>query len=110
KAIVDGTPAPPSDVAPRARRRALRGDLDTIVGKALKKDPGERYASVTAFADDLGRYVRHEPIAARPDALAYRAAKFVRRNRTAVALAALAFAASIAGVAATLVQARTTRA
>src|SRR5207245_1098682 len=81
-----------------------------IVGKALKKDPGERYASVTAFADDLGRYVRHEPIAARPDALTYRAAKFVRRNRTAVALGALALTASIVGVAATLVQARTTRA
>src|SRR5580700_11531841 len=71
-------------------RRELRGDLDTIVGKALKKNPQERYASVTAFADDLQRYLKHEPISARPDTLAYRTAKFLRRNRTAVLLTATA--------------------
>ena len=71
-------------------RRELRGDLDTIVGKALKKNPQERYASVTAFADDLQRYLKHEPISARPDTLAYRTAKFLRRNRTAVLLTAAA--------------------
>ena len=73
-------------------RRELRGDLDTIVGKALKKNPQERYASVTAFADDLQRYLKHEPISARPDTLAYRTAKFVRRNRTVVVLTATAIA------------------
>ena len=67
-------------------RRELRGDLDTIVGKALKKVPQERYGSVTGLADDLQRYLKHEPISARPDALAYRTAKFLRRNRTVVAL------------------------
>jgi eukaryotic-like serine/threonine-protein kinase len=61
-------------------RRALRGDLDTIVAKALKRDPSERYASVTAMADDLHRFLRHEPISARPDTLGYRAAQFVRRH------------------------------
>ena len=71
-------------------RRELRGDLDTIVGKALKKDPQERYASVTGFADDLQRYLQHEPISARPDTLAYHTAKFLRRNRTVVALSAAA--------------------
>jgi len=71
-------------------RRELRGDLDTIVGKALKKDPQERYASVTGLADDLQRYLKHEPISARPDALAYRTTKFLRRNRTVVALTAAA--------------------
>ena len=129
KAIVDTEPLRVSDVVARrprsgerttnaARRattpdklrRLLRGDLDTIVAKALKKNPQERYASVTAFADDLRRYLKHEPISARPDTLAYRTAKFVRRNRTAVALAALAFLAAVAGVVGTLIQARTARA
>jgi len=71
---------------PDALRRELRGDLDTIVAKTLKKDPAERYPSVTALAEDLRRFLRHEPIGARPDTLRYRAAKFVRRNGLAVAL------------------------
>lgn len=65
--------------------RLLRGDLDTIVGKALKKNPRERYGSIESFAEDLQRYLRHEPINARPDTLVYRATKFVRRHRTSVA-------------------------
>ena len=76
-----------SSVAPN--RQALRGDLDNIVAKALKQAPGERYASVSAMADDLGRYLRHEPVAARRDTLAYRTAKFVRRRRAPVAVAAV---------------------
>src|SRR5580698_8149714 len=71
---------------PDKLRRELRGDLDTIVGKALKKNPPERYASVTGFAEDLQRYLKQEPISARPDTLTYRTAKFLRRNRTVVAL------------------------
>jgi serine/threonine-protein kinase len=50
---------------PERLAHALRGDLDNIVGKALKKDPAERYASVTAFADDIRRYLDHEPVSAR---------------------------------------------
>lgn len=94
---------------PDKLRRAVRGDLETIVGKALKKNPRERYSSVTALAEDLQRYLKHEPISARPDSLTYRATKFVRRNRTAVALATLAMAAVVAGVVGTLIQARTVR-
>src|SRR5580692_5432530 len=86
RAIVDKEPTRPSEIVSvgsgseetttnAARRtttpdklsRLLRGDLDTIIAKALKKDPRERYASVTAMADDLRRYLRHEPISARPD-------------------------------------------
>jgi serine/threonine protein kinase/tetratricopeptide (TPR) repeat protein len=72
---------------PDGLQRQLRGDLDTIVGKALKKNPAERYISVAAFADDLRRYLEHEPISARPDAINYRLGKFVRRNRVAVTVA-----------------------
>lgn len=90
-------------------QRQLRGDLDTIVAKALKKSPEERYRSVTAFADDLGRYLKHEPISARADTLAYRTGKFVRRNRTVVALTTLAVLAIISGVIGILTQTRTAR-
>jgi eukaryotic-like serine/threonine-protein kinase len=129
KAIVDIEPTRPSGIVtpirtnaketithaarrtttPEKLRRLLRGDLDTIVTKALKKNPQERYASVVALADDLRRHLRHEPISARPDTLAYRATKFVRRNRTVVALGVLALLASCAGIVGTLIQARTTR-
>ena len=95
---------------PERLRRMLRGDLDTIVAKALKKDPSERYTSVTALADDLGRYLRNEPISARPDTVSYRAVKFVRRNSTVVALAGVAVAASSAGLVGTALQVRSTRA
>ena len=124
KAILDTEPQRASDAVdpedataaatkrattPEKLRRQLRGDLDTIVAKALKKNPAERYSSVTALADDLQRYLRQEPISARPDTFGYRAAKFVRRNRTAVALVVLAFLAIISGVTGTLLQARAAR-
>ncbi len=129
KAIVDAEPQRLSDIvsdrkenalcarrnaierstSPSRLRRALCGDLDTIVAKALKKNPVERYASVTAFADDLRRYLKHEPISARPDSLAYRTGKFVRRHRRALALATLATIATVAGISGTLLQARKAR-
>lgn len=124
KAIVESEPPRASDVVvlagakvaaenrsctPDKLRRLLGGDLDTILGKALKKKCQERYGSVTALAEDLQHYLKHEPISARPDSMAYRARKFVRRNRAAVALASLAIAAMAAGVAGTLIQARTAR-
>ena len=90
-------------------RRVLRGDLDTILAKALKKDPRERYASVAAFADDLRRYLKCEPIEARPDTLMYRAGKFVRRNRGAVIIALLALVGVATGITGMLLQARTAR-
>jgi serine/threonine protein kinase len=65
--------------SPEKLRRRLRGDLDTIVAKTLKKIPHERYTSVTVLADDLKRYLRHEPISARPDSIGYRSARFLRR-------------------------------
>jgi serine/threonine protein kinase/tetratricopeptide (TPR) repeat protein len=89
RAIVETEPARVSDaIEPRGRRRTLRGDLDAIVAKALKKNPFERYATVTALADDIGRYLRHEPISVRPHTLRYRTAKFVRRHVVGVAMSA----------------------
>jgi serine/threonine protein kinase len=76
--------------------RLYRGDLDNILLKALKKNPAERYASVTAFADDLARYLKHEPVGARRDSVGYRLAKFVRRNRVAV-IAGLVVAGGLVG-------------
>jgi eukaryotic-like serine/threonine-protein kinase len=64
------------------------GDLDTVLAKALRKAPAERYQTVDAFGDDVSRWLRHEPVSARPDSLAYRARKFARRHRGAVAAAA----------------------
>ncbi|HEY7098056.1 MAG TPA: serine/threonine-protein kinase [Terriglobales bacterium] len=94
---------------PEKLSRMLRGDLDTIVSKALKKDPLERYPTVMALAEDLRRYLNDKPISARPETLVYRTAKFVRRNRGAVALATLASVATFAGTAGTLVQSHTAR-
>jgi eukaryotic-like serine/threonine-protein kinase len=110
KAIVDTNPRRPSEAAQgEALRRQLRGDLDTIVTKALKKDPTERYRSVDAMAADVRHYLAHEPIGARPDTFGYRAAKFVRRHRTGVALTALAAIGALAGTAAILWQAEEAR-
>src|SRR5262249_55621777 len=74
---------------PDRLRRALGGDLETIVGRALKIDPCERYPSVAEFADDLHRFLAHQPISARADAIGYRARKFVRRHPRVVAAAAI---------------------
>ena len=120
KAIVETEPLRASEAVVRAQhggggastekvRQQLRGDLDTILAKALKKNPRERYTSVTAMMDDLRRYLTHEPISARPDTVAYRVSKFVQRNGVAVALSTFALCAMIAGAAGTLIQARTAR-
>jgi len=101
EAIAAVEPVPPSrarltEAAAAARattvrrlRRTLAGDLDTIVLKALKKSPRERYASAQALADDLVRYARGAPVLAQPDTASYRAVKFLGRHRAGVAGAAL---------------------
>ncbi|MEM7248593.1 MAG: serine/threonine-protein kinase, partial [Acidobacteriota bacterium] len=68
---------------------SLRGDLEAIIGKALEKDRDRRYASVDEFLDDLERYLRHQPVVARPPTLRYRLARFIRRNRAVSAALAL---------------------
>ena len=82
---------------PRKLQALLRGDLDNIVAKALRKRPAERYASVEALADDLRRHLRDEPVSARADSFAYRAAKFVRRHRGGVVATVIVVLAAVAG-------------
>ena len=88
-AILHQEVSPPSRAAADAvRQRVIRGDLDTIVGKALQKVPAQRYVTVAAFADDLRRWLDGHPVLAQPDRWTYRAGKFLRRNRVPVAIAA----------------------
>ena len=76
----------PSEAAnDRQRAKALKGDLDAVIGKALKREPAERYQSAAAFADDLERYLEDQPVQAQPDSRAYRLRKFVTRNALPVA-------------------------
>ncbi len=75
--------------------RALAGDLDNIVAKAMQHDPARRYATAAAMADDLRRHLARQPVLARPPSLAYLARRFVQRQR--VPLAALATALLVAG-------------
>ena len=75
---------------PEALRRALRGDIDSIVRKALEKDPSDRYASASELSADLVRALHHQPIRARPAGLRYRAAKFARRRTQALVLGGIA--------------------
>ncbi|MBS1824779.1 MAG: protein kinase [Acidobacteria bacterium] len=86
--------------------RALAGDLDNVIAKATSKEPQRRYSSAADFHADLTRYLEGRPVLARESTFPYRAAKFIRRNRGAVAASVLLAAAVAAGVASTLHQAR----
>ncbi len=85
EALVDAATRTPEQT--RRFRKQLRGDLDAIVLKALRSAPARRYGSVEKLADDVEHYQRGLPVAARAGSWRYRAGKFVRRNRTAVAVA-----------------------
>jgi len=65
---------------PAELQRQLRGDLDWITMKAVEKDPSRRYATVSELSADIGRYLTHEPVLARPASTTYRARKYVRRH------------------------------
>ena len=104
QAILNVEPQRPSEVGSAAG--VLRGDLDTITLKALKKLPEERYATVNALADDVARYLDGRPVLARPDSTRYRLAKFFGRHKLGVASAAAALIAILAGAGASIWQAR----
>ena len=85
--------------------RVYRGDIETIVGKALEKDRERRYQSAADLAEDVRRYLRNEPIAARPPSTAYQLKKFAQRNKPVVAGVASVVITLVLGVAATSWQA-----
>jgi non-specific serine/threonine protein kinase/serine/threonine-protein kinase len=105
RAVCETDARPPSQVAGAAVARQLRGDLDTIVLKALAKDPRQRYASVEQLSADIRRHLDGLPIQARPQTLVYRAGRFVRRNRVSVAAAVVVILSLAAGMAAAAWQA-----
>ncbi len=90
----------------RRRRRALRGDLDTILLTALREEPDRRYPSAAALAEDLRRHLASLPIRARPDTVRYRAGKFAARHRWTLAMAAALLLALVGALGAALGQAR----
>jgi serine/threonine-protein kinase len=111
--VCEADPLPPSRAAiadepavARARVQQLRGDLDNIALKALQKDPGRRYPSMAALAEDLRRHRDGLPVGARPATWRYRAGKFVRRHRLGVAAAALVLLSLVGGLGAAAWSAR----
>ncbi len=95
---------------PERLKRQLSGDLDTIVLKALRKEPERRYGSVEEFAADLRRHREGLPVSARPDALGYRASKFIRRHWVGLSATCGAFLALAIGLGVAIWQAELARA
>ncbi len=89
--------------------KQLAGDLDTIVLKALRKAPADRYATAEAFAQDLDRYLRGQPVTAQRDSAWYRASKFAARNKLALSTGAVAVVALLAGTSVALWQTHVAR-
>jgi serine/threonine-protein kinase len=109
RVVCETVPPALSAVAPEPRRRALRGDLDTIVERAMAKEPERRYASAEALAADLRRHLDGVPVEARPATVAYRVGRFVRRHRAGVAAASVAALAVVGGAGAAVWQAGVAR-
>jgi eukaryotic-like serine/threonine-protein kinase len=95
--------------SPAKLQRRLAGDLDNIVLKAIRKEPHQRYTSVEQLAEDLHRHLQGLPVTAVKGSLAYRAEKFIRRNRMAIAAGSLLAVTLVGGIAATIRQARIAR-
>jgi hypothetical protein len=107
EAIATAEPPKASDAATApSEKKALRGDLDAILNKALKKAAGERYFTVEGLAEDIRRHCNSEPVVARPDRLSYRVLRFVQRYSAQVIGASAVLIALVAGTTAALWQAR----
>jgi serine/threonine protein kinase/tetratricopeptide (TPR) repeat protein len=99
-------PLASSRVTTKPTQRALRGDLDTILAKALRKEADARYRTVDALIDDLDRHISGEPVLARPASGWYRASRFVSRHSDYVLLASAAMVAMLVGLGAAILQAQ----
>ncbi len=86
--------------------KSLKGDLDNIILKALRKEPSRRYVSVEQFAGDIKKHIGGLPVIARPDTFSYRFEKFVKRNRVSVIAGILIFLSLVSGIAAAAYQAQ----
>ena len=110
RSICETEPPPPSVRAAERHGRAwaqrLRGDLDTIVMTAIRKEPERRYGTAAALSDDLGRFLDGLPVVARPSTAMYRAGKFLWRHRVGSVAAALILSSLTAGLGAALFEAR----
>ncbi|HUQ32710.1 MAG TPA: serine/threonine-protein kinase [Pyrinomonadaceae bacterium] len=121
RAICDSEPSKPSEAVADSKnlssglqseignRKLLRGDIDNIVLMALRKEATRRYKSAEQFAEDIRRHLEGLPVIARKDTFAYRASKFIGRNRIGVTAAAVVALAIIAGLIGTIWQARVAR-
>ncbi len=89
------------NIDPSRLSRILAGDLDWIVMKALEKDRTRRYDSASAFADDILRFIRNEPVLARPPSFTYQIRKFASKNRVGVVAFLLVLFSLLAGIAGT---------
>ena len=116
RAITEQEPVPPSVAVARSASsnhqseirnpKSLRGDLENIILKALRKESSRRYGSVAQFSDDIRRYLEGRPVTARKDTFNYRTVKFIKRNKVAVTAAGLVVLSLIGGIFATALQAR----
>ena len=89
--------------------RQLRDDIDSMLNKALKKNAGDRYSTMEAFAQDMQRWLDGKPVEARPDGLSYRIVKFAQRHRLQVAAGAVVAIALLVGTSVAVWQAREAR-
>jgi serine/threonine protein kinase len=94
---------------PERLERRLKGDLDNILLKAMRKEPQRRYASVEQFSEDLHRHLANLPVSAHEDSLGYRTEKFVRRNAIPVTAGAIAVLSLVAGLIVTTIAFRQAR-
>ena len=112
KSVLNRTKNQHQNTKPKSRIRnpkSLKGDLDNIILKALRKESELRYSSVEQFSEDIRRYLDGLPVLARKDTWNYRASKFLRRNQIGVAASSLILITLIAGIGATLYQANVAR-
>ena len=121
RAVCEQQPAKPSTAEGRGGRwpgregapgrlsRRLAGDLDTIVLKAMQKDPARRYASAEQLSEDIRRHLNGEPVRARKDTARYRTGRFISRHRVAVGAAAMVAASLLAGIISTTREAAVAR-
>lgn len=110
KTLTPETVSATREGSPQKLRRRLAGDLDSIVLKALRKEPQHRYSSAEQFSEDLQRYLEGRPVSAREATFTYRAAKFVRLHKFGVGVATLVLLLSLGfGLAMSLQAERTKR-